>query len=185
MHTITSLIATVGAGRQSKSTHTIHIDTADEITGRLGVQSTEDTPVAQSPVQEINVLEDNEAIAHSSASEEGRKVRRLALPAVLKKWKVRAAKKICKEKVPPVLDADAEYMKKLLHLSALHREAFRIAYREENEKARLELKALLNPWHYAFEEYYDAKLRPSYQYIKTARIEEISHNIWEEIFARN
>ena len=73
------------------------------------------------------MLEDNEAIAHSYASEEGRKVRKLAIPAVLKKWKVRAAKKICKEKVPLVFDVDAEYMKKLLHLSA---EAFRIAYRE-------------------------------------------------------
>ena len=94
MHAITSLIATVGADRQSKPTHTTHIDIADAITG-LSVQFTEDTLVAQSRVQEIKVLEDKE----------GRKVRRPALPAVLKKWKVSAAKKICKEKAP---DADTE-----------------------------------------------------------------------------
>ena len=46
MHAITFFVAIVGAGRQSKSTHTTHIDTADDITGHLGVQSTEDTPVA-------------------------------------------------------------------------------------------------------------------------------------------
>ena len=77
MHAITFFIAIVGAGRQSKSTHTTHIDTTttgDEITGRLGVR------IRQSPSR---VLEDKEAIAHSSASEEGRKVRRLALAAVL------------------------------------------------------------------------------------------------------
>ena len=57
----------VGAGRQSKPTHTTHIDAADAITGP-GVQFTEDTPVARSPVLEIKVLEDKETIAHSSGS---------------------------------------------------------------------------------------------------------------------
>ena len=73
--TITSLIAIVGA-----------------ITGHSGVQFTENTPVAHSPVQEIKVLDDTKAIAHSSASEEGCKVRRLALPTVFKKWKVRTVR---------------------------------------------------------------------------------------------
>ena len=169
MHAITSLIAIVGAGRQSKSTH---IDTADAITGLLGVQLTEDTPVAQSPVQKIQVLEDN---THSLTSEEGRKVRRFALPAILKKWKVRAAKKISKEKVP---DADAEYMEKLLH-----RAAYLIAFQEENEKARLELKTSVMT--FCSPEEFDATFPPSLQYISKAWAQKISDNVREELFGRN
>ena len=172
MHTITSLIATFGAGRQSRSTH---IDTADVITGHLGVQSTEDMPVAQLPVQEINVPKDKEAIAHSFASEEGRKVRRLALPAVLKKWKVRTAKKIRKEKVP---DAETEYMKKLLH-----RAAYLVAFQEENEEARLRLKTPVTT-HCSSEEF-EAIFPPSLLYISKRRAQGISDNLWEELFARN
>ena len=74
LHAITSLIAIFGAGRQSKSTHTTHIDTTDAITGLPGVRCPEDTtmPVAlQSLVQEIKALEDKEAIARPVASEEG------------------------------------------------------------------------------------------------------------------
>jgi hypothetical protein len=89
-----------------QTTHTTHIDTADAITGLPGVRSPEDImmPVAlQSLV--LKVLEDKEAIAHPVASEEGCKVGRLALPSILKKRKVRAAKKIFKETIPlvPVL----------------------------------------------------------------------------------
>ena len=84
MHAITSLIAIFGAGRQSKPTHTTHIDTADAITGLPGVRSPEDImiPVAlKSLVQGIiKVLEDKEAIAHPVASEERCKVGRPAPP---------------------------------------------------------------------------------------------------------
>ena len=99
MHAITSLIAIVGAGHQSKPIHTTHIDFADALTGHLDVHFAEDIPVAQSPVQKILVLEDKlEAIFHSSAS--GRMERRLALLAILKKWKVHVAKQISKDIVP-------------------------------------------------------------------------------------
>ena len=174
MYAITSLIAIFGAGRQSKPTHTTHIDTADVITG-LGTQFTEDTPVAQSPVQEIKVADDKEAIAHSSASKKGRKVRRLGLPAVLKKWKVGAAKKISKEKVP---DAETEYMKRLLHHAA-----YLVAFREENERARLELKTSVMT--YCTSEKFDAIFPPSLHYISEAWAQDISRNVWEELFARN
>ena len=154
MHAITSLIAIFGAGRQST-----HINIADAITGPF-VQFTEDTPVAQSPVQETKVLEGKEAIAHSLAPEKGRKVRRLALPSILQKWKVRAAKK------------------KLL---ALHRAAYLVAYQEENEKARLELWPLMT---FHSSEEFDAIFPPPVQYITMAQVEEISLNVWEELLAR-
>ena len=67
---LTSFIAIVGAGRQSKSihtTHTTHIDFADALTGLPDVQFAKDMPVAQSPVQKPLVLEDKE-VGHSSAS---------------------------------------------------------------------------------------------------------------------
>jgi hypothetical protein len=175
MHTtITSFIAIVGAGRQSKSihtTHTTHIDLADALTGLPDVFA-EDIPVAQSPVQKPLVLE---AIGHSSASR--RKERRLALLAILKKWKVRAAKKISKDKIPLVPGADADYMKKLLHHAA-----YLIAFQEENEKVRQELKAPAMDY-YTSEEF-DAIFPPFLQYISRAWAEEISDNVWEELFAR-
>ena len=135
----------------------------------------EDIQVAQSPVQKPLVLEDKEAIAHSSVS--GRKQRRLALLAILKKWKVRAAKKIFKDKIPLVPGADADYMKKLLHHAA-----YLIAFQEENEKARQELKAPAMAY-YTSEEF-DATFPPFLQYISRAWAEEISDNVWEELFAR-
>ena len=144
MHAITSLVAIFGAGRQSKSTHTTHIDTTDAIIGLPGVECPEDImmPVAlHSLVQEIKALEDKEAIAHPVASEEGHKVGWPALPSVLKKWKVRVAKKIFKQTVSPVPDPEAKYINKLV---ALHRAAYLATYREENETARLELRTLLN-----------------------------------------
>jgi hypothetical protein len=172
MHAITSLIAIFGAGRQSKPTHTTHIDNADAITGLPGVRSPEDImmPVAlQSLVQKIiKVLEDKEAIAHPAASEEGCKVGRLALPSILKKRKVRAAK-------------ETEYMNKLL---ALHRAAYLVTYREENEKARLELKALLTYNCEELDEKFDARFPPSLQYFTLGRVREISRNVWEALFAR-
>ena len=178
MHTtITSFIAIVGAGRQSKSIHTTqttHIDLADALTGLPDVFA-EDIPVAQSPVQKTLVLEDKAAIGHSSAS--GPKERRLALLAILKKWKVRAAKKIFKDKIPLVPGADADYMKKLLHHAA-----YLIAFQEENEKARQELKAPAMAY-YTSEEF-DATFPPFLQYISRAWAEEISDNVWEELFAR-
>ena len=180
MHTtITSFIAIVGAGRQSKSihtTHTTHIDFADALTGLPDVQFVEDIPVAQSPVQKPLALEDEEAIRRSSAS--GRKERRLALLAILKKWKVRAAKKLSKDKIPLVPGADADYMKKLLHHAA-----YLIAFQEENEKARQALKAPAMDY-YTSEEF-DAMFPPSLQYISRAWAEEISDNVWEDLFARN
>ena len=179
MHTtITSFIAIVGAGRQSKSihtTHTTHIDFADALTGLLDVQFAEDMPVAQSPVQKPLVLEDKE-VGHYSAS--GRKERRLALLAILQKWKIRAAKKISKDKIPLVPGADAEYMKKLLHHAA-----YLVAFQEENEKARQELKAPAMDY-YTSEEF-DGMFPPSLQYISRAWAEELSDNVWEELFARN
>ena len=87
-------------------------------------------------MQKITVLEDEEVITQSLASEEGRKVTRLALPAVLKKWKVRAAKKIRKGKFPLVTDAERDYMKKLLH-----RAAYVVVFRAENQKGRQKLKS--------------------------------------------
>jgi hypothetical protein len=159
MHAITSLIAIFGAGRQSKSTHTTRINTADAVTGPF-VQFTKDTPVAQSPVQETKALEDKEAIAHSLASEEGGRVRRLALPSVLNKWKVRAAKK---------------------RLLVLHRAAYLVAYQEENEKARQELWPLMT---FHSSEEFDAVFPPPLQYITMAQVEEIELNVWEELLAR-
>ena len=176
MHTITSFIAIAGAGRQSKPIHTTHIDSADAITGLLDVQFAEDMPVAQSPVQKISVLDEKEAIAYSSAS--GRKERRLVLLAILKKWKVRVAKKISKDKIPLVPGADAEYMKKLLHHAANL-----VAFQEENEKTRQELKRPAMDY-YTSEEF-DAMFPPSLQYISRGWAKEISDNVWEELFARN
>jgi hypothetical protein len=185
MHAITSLIAIFGAGRQSKSTHTTHIDTADAITGLPGVGCPEDImmPVAlQSLVQSlVQEIKDKEAIAHPVASEEGRKVGWPALPSVLKKWKVRVAKKIFKETVPPVRDPETKYMNKLV---ALHRAAYLVTYQEENEKARLVLKALLNyNWEELDERFY-AMFPLSFQYVTMERVREISRNIWEELLAR-
>lgn len=94
-------------------TRSTHIDAAGVMTGHLGIQFTEDKPVAQLPVQKIKVLEDKGVISRSLTSEEGPKVRRLALPAVLEKWKVGATKNIRKEKVP---NADTEYMKSPRHV---------------------------------------------------------------------
>jgi hypothetical protein len=175
MHTITSFIAIIGAGRQSKATHTTHIDPANAITGLLDVQA-EDMPVAQSPVQKTPVLDEKEAVAYSSAS--GRKERRLVLPAILKKWKVRVAKKMSKDKIPLDPGADAEYMKRLLH-----RAAYLVAFQEENEKARQELKA--PAMDYCTSEEFDAMFPPSLRYISRGWAEEISDNVWEELFARN
>ena len=176
MHaTITSFIAIVGAGRQSKSTHTTHIDFADALIGLPDVQFAEDIPVAQSPVQKPLVLEDKE-VGHSSAS--GRKERRLALLAILKKWKVGAAKHISKDKIPLVPGADADYIKKLLHQAA-----YLVAFQEENEKARQELKA--PAMDYCTSAEFDAIFPPSLQYISRAWAEEISDNAWEELSARN
>lgn len=64
MHAIASLIAIVGAVRQSKSIHTAHIDTADAIASLPDVHFAEDIPVTGSPVQRIPVLGNKEAIAH-------------------------------------------------------------------------------------------------------------------------
>jgi hypothetical protein len=175
MHAVTSLIAIFGAGRQSKPTHTTHIDTADAITGLPGVRSPEDImmPVAlQSLV--LKVLEDKEAIAHPVASKEGSKVGQLALPSILKKRKVRAAKKI-------VPGPETEYMNKLV---ALHRAAYLVTYREENEKARLELKALLTYNCEELDEKFNARFPPSLQYFTLGRVREISRNVWEELLAR-
>ena len=177
MHTtITSFIAIIGAGRQSKSVHTTHIDFADALKGLPDVQFTEDIPVAQSPVQKTLVLEDKGAIGHSSVSR--RKERRLALLAILKKWKIRAAKKISRDKIPLVPDADADYMRKLLHHAA-----YLIAFQEENEKARQELKA--PAMDYCTSEEFDAIFPPSLQYISRTWAKEISDNVWEDLFARN
>ena len=185
MHAITSLIAIFGAGRQSKPTHTTHIDTADAITGLPGVRSPEDImiPVAlKSLVQGIiKVLEDKEAIAHPVASEEGCKVGRPAPPSILKKWKVHAAKNIFKETNPLVPRPETEYMNKLL---ALHRAAYLVTYREENEKARLELKALLTYNCEELDEKFDARFPPSLQYFTLGRVREISRKVWEELLAR-
>jgi hypothetical protein len=175
MHAIISLITIFGAGRQTKPTHTTHIDTADAITGLPGVRSPEDImmPVAlQSLVK---------AIAHPVASEEGCKVGRLALPSILKKRKVRAAKKIFKETTPLVPDPETEYMNKLV---ALHRAAYLVTYREENEKARLKLKALLTYNCEELDEKFDARFPPSLQYFTLGRVREISRNVWEELLAR-
>ena len=188
MHTaITSFIAIVGAGRQSKSTHTTHIDTADAITGLPAAQRPEDImlPVAcQSLVQSlVQKIKDKEAIAHHVASAEGRKVGRLALPSILKKWKVRVAKNIFKETVPPIPNPETEYMNKLV---ASHRAAYLVAYKEENEKAHMKLKALLtynSEWEEVVERFY-AMFPTSGQYISMARVREISHNVWEELLAR-
>ena len=169
MHTITSFIAIVGAGRQSKPTHTTHIDTADAITGLPGVQSPKDImmPVAlQSLVQKtVKVLEDKEAIAHPE-------VGRLALSSILKQRKDRAAKKILKE---------TEYMNRLL---VLHRAAYLVTYREENEKARLDLKALLTYNCEELDEKFNARFPPSLQYFTLGRVREISRKVWEELLAR-
>ena len=182
MHAITSLIAIFGAGRQSKPTHTTHIDTADAITGLPGVRSPEDImmPAAlQSLV--LKVLEDKEAIAHPVASAERCKVGRLALPSIYKKRKVRTAKKIFKETNPLVPDPETEYMNKLV---ALHRAAYLITYREENEKARLELKALLTYNCEELDEKFNARFPPSLQYFTLGRVREISRKVWEELLAR-
>jgi hypothetical protein len=175
MHAITSLIAIFGAGRQSKPTHTTHIDTADAITGLPGVRSPEDImmPVALRSLV-LKVLEDKEAIAHPVASKEGSKVGQLALPSILKKRKVRAAKKI-------VPGPETEYMNKLV---ALHRAAYLVTYREENEKARLELKALLTYNCEELDEKFNARFPPSLQYFTLGRVREISRNVWEELLAR-
>jgi hypothetical protein len=175
MHAITSLIAIFGAGRQSKPTHTTHIDTADAITGLPGVRSPEDImmPVALRSLV-LKVLEDKEAIAHPVASEEGSKVGQLALPSILKKRKVRAAKKI-------VPGPETEYMNKLV---ALHRAAYLVTYREENEKARLELKALLTYNCEELDEKFNARFPPSLQYFTLGRVREISRNVWEELLVR-
>ena len=176
MHAITSLIATFGAGRQSKPTHAIHIDTADAITGLPGVQSPEDIMMLvalQSLVQQISkVLEDKEAIAHPVKSEEGCKVGRFSLPSILKRWKVRAAEKTFKE---------TEYMNRLL---VLHRAAYLVTYREENEKACLDLKALLTYNCEELDEKFNARFPPSLQYFTLGRVWEISRNVWEELLAR-
>ena len=136
--------------------------------------------LVQSLVQEIK---DKEAIAHHVASAEGRKVGRLALPLILRKWKVRVAKKIFKGTVPPIPNPETEYMNKLV---ASHRAAYLVAYREENEKAHMKLKALLTynrDWEVLEERFY-ARFPTSSQYISMARVREISRNVWEELLAR-
>ena len=185
MHTITSFIATFGAGRQSKPTHTTHIDTADAITGLPGVQSPEDImmPVALRSLvrQIIKVLEDKEAIAHPVESEEGCKVGRLALPSILQKRKVHTAKKILKKTNPLVPGPETEYMNKML---ALHHVVYLVTYREENQKARLELKALLTYNCEELDEKFNVRFPPSLQYFTLGQVREISCNVWEELLAR-
>ena len=88
MHAITSLIATFGAGRQSKPTHAIHIDTADAITGLAGVQSPEDImmPVAlQSLVQQISKVLEDKDVGKAAAQDIGLSERRILTGLLLLK----------------------------------------------------------------------------------------------------
>ena len=131
MHAITSFIALIGAGRQSKAIHTpssniIHIDGANGITGLLHVQVAQDKPVAQSPVQKTATLKGKEARSPSLAFKDSW----LAAAAVFKKWKItgNVAKKA---KVSPIPSADAAYVQEL----------FQNAVWATNRIARLELKA--------------------------------------------
>ncbi|KAF8344591.1 hypothetical protein F5887DRAFT_1159444 [Amanita rubescens] len=162
MHAITSFIATIGAGRQSKHTPSLNIDAADAITGLLHVQ------VAQS-----SVLEEKETRDHPSASKDGW----LATTAVFKKWKKQIAGKITRDKRSVLPDADAERMQKLLHHAA-----FLVASLEANEKARQELKA--STANFCTSEQFDAMFPPNVRYISKAWEEEISEKVWEELDPR-
>ncbi|KAF8344595.1 hypothetical protein F5887DRAFT_1159447 [Amanita rubescens] len=169
MRAITSFIATIGAGRQSKHTLSLNIDAADAITGLLHVQVAKDMPVTQSPV-----LEEKETRDHPSASKDGW----LATTAVFKKWKKQIAGKIAKDKRSVLPDADAEHMQKLLHHAA-----FLVASLEANEKARQELKA--STANFCTSEQFDAMFPPNVRYISKAWEEEISEKVWEDLGFRN
>ena len=165
MHAITSLIALVGAGRQSKAIHTpssniIHIDGADGITGLLHIQVAQDKPVALSPVQKTATLKDKEARSPSLAFKDGW----LAAAAVFKKWKItgNVAKKA---KVSPIPSADAAYVQEL----------FQNAVWAANRIARLELKASTSD--FCTTEQFEVTFPPSLQYISKACEEEILENI--------
>src|SRR6266576_5898267 len=149
MLTITSFIATIDAGRQSKHTPSSNIDAIEAITGLLHVQVAKDTPVARSPV-----LEETEVRAHPSAFKDGW----LATAAVFKKWKRQIAGKITKDKRSLLPNADAEYVQKLLHHAA-----FLIAVTEANEKARQELKA--STANFCTTEHFDTMFPPNLQYM--------------------
>jgi hypothetical protein len=165
MHAITSFIATIGAGRQSKHTPSLNIDAADAITGLLHVQVAKDMPVAQSPV-----LEEKETQDRPSTSKDGW----LATAALFKKWKKQIAGKITKDKRSVLPNADAEYMQKLLHHAA-----FLVASVEANEKARQELRA--STTNVCTSEQFDAMFPPNVRYISKAWEEEISEKVWEEL----
>ena len=169
MFTITSLIATIGAGRQSKHTPSLNIDTTEAITGLLHVQVAKDMPVAvQSPV-----LEEKETRDHPSAFKDGW----LATASVFKKWKKQIAAKITKDKRSLLPNADTEYMQRLLHHAA-----FLVASLEANEKARQELKA--STANVCTSEQFEATFPPNLQYISKAWEDEISEKIWEELGLR-
>ncbi len=149
MLAITSFIATIGAGRQSKHTPSLNIDAIEVITGLLHVQVAKDTPVAQSPVVEEKDTQD-----HPSAFKEGW----LATATVFKKWKRQIAGKLTKDKRSLLPHADAEYMQKLLHHAA-----FLVASLEANEKARQELKA--STANFCTSEQFDTMFPPNLQYM--------------------
>ena len=69
-------------------------------------------------------------------------------------------------------------------LLVLHRAAYLVTYREENEKARLDLKALLTYSCEELDEKFNARFPPSLQYFTLGRVREISRNEWEELLAR-
>ena len=167
MHAITSLIALVGAGRQSKAIHTpssniIHIDGANGITGLIHVQVAQNKPVVQSPVQKTATLkpEDKEARSPSLTFKDGW----LAAAAVFKKWKTTGSV-AKKDKASPIPSADAAYVQEL----------FQNAVWAANRIARLELKASTSGFCTA--EQFDVTFPPSLQYISKACEKEILENI--------
>ena len=168
MHATTSLIALVGAGRQSKAIHTpssniIHIDGANGITGLLHVQVAQDKPVVQSPVQKktMETLKDKEARTPSLAFKAGWP----AAAAVFKKWKITGNFVAKKAKVSPIPSADAAYVQEL----------FQNAVWAANRIARLELKASTSGFCTA--EQFEVTFPPSLQYISKACEKEILENI--------